>query len=366
MKDTDAATLDASVWWPILSPHWLRSRGPSKTPRREPEKDRAVEATILRLLRGLTFSGLTALEFPLSERPSGVPDISQRVETIEEALWLADRADDPQAGRLLRRWAEARRAGRDFQSSALMGADLKNQDEAGKLLSRVPSLWLEYDLRRQTRPAPLLCLRLPPDCGDLEPWVDAAFVSRPDDGWRKTFGRCLEALPLGSRPLYLFDLGAREPGLLRLEIFGIPVEEVAAYLSRIGCPVPAHMEMATTCFSETERPHVSFDISPQGVLSDRVGLEVSFQRLPSRESGWHRLFERLCAQGLCRHEAAEVFFAWQGQDRPRTAGELWPSHPRLKRGHLVRVGSHVKLVLSAGKPPRAKGYILFQYLSPTS
>ena len=350
--------LDASVWWPIVQRHWMPDNSSVQD---DPilaageHRGRAVEAKILRLLRGLAVSGLTALEFPLDDRAGALPDISQRIESPEQAEWLARRMRPGQAQRLLQSWADARR--RLESASGRPGT-------AVDLLGRIPSLWLEFDLRRQDEPEPLSCLRLPPESGELSRWIEAAFGPRGgENGWRKTLERCRKALPRQSRALYLFDLSPRQAGCVRLEIFGIPTLEVAEYLGQIGVSAPVHLDRIANCLAACERPHLSFDISPQGEISDRFGLEVSFQRLPSREAGWRRLFERLCAEGLCQNEVAEFFFSWQGQDRPRAAGDQWPTHPTLKRGHFVRVASHVKVVLMGRKPPSAKGYLLFQYLA---
>ncbi|MEM1183144.1 MAG: hypothetical protein AAGM22_32680 [Acidobacteriota bacterium] len=208
----------------------------------------------------------------------------------------------------------------------------------------------------------MACLRLPPSVGDLATIARDAFgpgsCSRSQ---AKCLERCRENLPRGARPLYIFDLGARSVGLLRLELFGIPFDGVKAYLQKIGAPVPATLDEVSSCLSTGERPHLSFDLAPGGEILHRIGFETSFQKLPRSEPRWSEMLSRLATLGLCDQQNVDFLLAWGGQKkiviRPREAGESG-----ALKGHGVRVLSHIKASFRGQERVETKGYLFFHFL----
>ena len=150
---------------------------------------------------------------------------------------------------------------------------------------------------------------------------------------------------------------------MRLEFFGVPDRKVVEVVEKAGAGMTAsRVAEATALLGETDRPHLSFDLLPDGI-SPRVGLEGSFRGLPRREPRWGALFDRLEAAGLCCPTKRRALFAWPGYSTARTAPALWPRQDgRPLPGFHVRSLSHVKLVCRPDRPLEAKGYLLMEHL----
>ncbi len=222
----------------------------------------------------------------------------------------------------------------------------------------VPSLWLEFDLGRGEPGEPSAAQSVVPVvCWTLTRPLDRAWFLQQlapalvggslPDSWRGTLELCLDALPADAFPLYAYDLRARGLRALRLELFGVPLQEVDSYLARARGEgtheaVPAaQLTEAVQILDDVDRLHLSFEVSD--AVGSRIGLEGSYRRLPSREARWLALTDRLVAAGLCTETQKDTIFAWPGQDL------TW-----------VRLLSHFKLVLEPGKPTSAKVYLLRQ------
>lgn len=230
-------------------------------------------------------------------------------------------------------------------------------------LQRPTELWLELDLDAESGfPDPVLCLRLDPST--TGPWIVEHLWPR----FRGHHGssvttdlilHCLEHLPAGVTPLYFFDLSARPGQDVRLEFYAESLAPLLAHLEHCVCQQAANRlrAVAPLC-DDGDRFHLSLDLSADGI-SERLGLEVSYRRLPHREPRWRGLFDRLVASGLCHRNEREAVFRWPGSDTARTTG-FWPRG--VSGGHCVRCLSHVKLVTRPDRDPRAKVYLLFQHL----
>ena len=331
---------NAADWWPLIGPHLFKD-----LPRDSAE---SVREPVLSLLRLLPPDALLAFELPLIQDPvhPRLPDVSLRLTCFEHADHVMAHWPSADWTDLVSRWAHARTTGE------------------GTVLAAARSLWLEFDLRRTTRPRPLLCLRLPEACGDLGPWVELLHGGAGRAAQIPALERCRLALPPGACAMYLFDLSAREAGSLRLELAGISFADMVPYLRRINAPIPEWVLRLGPLFTSSDRPHLSFDLRADGSIDDRIGIETSYVRLPHREPRWSLLFDTLVHESLCDARTREAFMAWPGQAQRATA-EHWPSSPELADGHVARVLSHVKLAgRLADTLPEAKGYLLFQYLKP--
>jgi hypothetical protein len=242
------------------------------------------------------------------------------------------------------------------------------------------NLWLEFDLPRDglsERAIPEMLLR-PSVCVQMahgeedrggDPcWVLESLLPKIHGGalspaQRRAGARVLAAVPPEARLLYVFSLLPRGEGAVRLEFFGVPDRKVVEVVEKAGAGMTAErVAEAAALLGEVERPHLSFDLLPDGI-SPRVGLEGSFRGLPRREPRWGALFDRLEGAGLCCPAKRQAVFAWPGYSTARTASAVWPSvEGRPVPGFHVRSLSHVKLVCRSDRPLEAKVYLLTEYL----
>lgn len=346
---------------------WLSLLGERLGPPLMPQEARARLEPLARRLPG---SCQVALEIhlgdPLEWRRV---DLAARVRTVEEAGWLGRQVRSHVTAAALTAWAVS----------------------AG-LRARAPELWLELDVPPEPAAGggtgapepfehPVLCARLAPR---LEPrWITDRLLPtllgaaasgtgevHLETGQRRGLLTALERLPPPARPLYVFSLSergeAREgvTGAVRLEVIGIPRGALPSYLVSVGAPAAAdRVEAVGPLLEKGARTHLSLDFVPGATgPGDRVGLEISFLRLPRREPGWRRLFEGLRQRGLCSEAEARAALDWPGQDSFWTAEGHWPAVAGA--GYCVRSLSHVKLITRPGCEPKAKLYLLFGLLRP--
>ncbi len=376
-SDAEPNGLHADIWWPLIS-RQLDGIGD-----RESLGLGSIADPVRAILGRLRFDALTAFEFSLSANSERIflPDISQKIERPDQAdLILQSWSPRPLPWKdLLRTWAgHNRRPERDLS---------ERPDSSADFLSAIDSVWLELDLARMEadgslaeppaqstpthvgpalEPHPVVCLTLPRRRRPLNMADGLSLFGRLNvRAQAATLSRCLEKLPPGSRPQYLFDLAARCPGWVRLEIFGVAVPDMPGYLKSIGVRPPGWLEVLGPAGRESDRPHLSFDIGPAGEIGPRIGVEISYARLPSREPRWLELMNELTAAGLFDAGRRRLVHDWLGQWNRATAGYLWPS--TLHRGVAAQVLSHFKLAGPAdASPPEAKGYLLFQYRAVTT
>lgn len=277
--------------------------------------------------------GLAALEIRLSPAAE-IVDLSLKVSQLRG---LADTTFSPRTRQFLRRWS------------------------AGDLPS-VASVWLELDAERSDAglPDPVLCAEVRRGTDPVQT-LDAVFPTL-DASQRTRALRCIAAIPPPARLLYIFDLRARGTRSLRLEILGLAPEAAPAFLARLAPDLAPAVAKAAPFLAGAERPHLSFDIGPEG-FGPRAGLEGSFVRWPHREPRWRELFDRLVDGGLCAPEKRDAVFAWPGQERFWTAPDRWPAEAAGTRGVCVRALSHVKVAVRPDGAPEAKVYLLFGWIS---
>jgi hypothetical protein len=181
--------------------------------------------------------------------------------------------------------------------------------------------------------------------------------------------RAVECLPADSRVLYAFSMLSRRPQALRLELYGLRVEEADRYLRRWlprDCSARqtlSHLGPVRPLLHGTERPHLAFDITPDGVRS-RLHFEGSFARLPPREPRWKDLFERWVGAGLADAEKVHGALAWSGYEAAKRSPRGWPQEAagRPVPGFWARGLSHGKITCEESGSLEAKVYLLFQHL----
>lgn len=302
---------------------------------------------------------MAVLEAPLTGADRGT-DISFRIENHQQALELSGLWPPGQT----RTW---------FETWAATGHPPDGVDHA----------WLEFDLPPDSsvvapagqvppevaRAEPIVCVRLrrnhDPEAVFRQLWSGLVGEVPSSEALRQS-RRCVQLCrELGGRPLYLFALQSRPGHFVRLELVGLGPGAMERLVGELASKQAAdQVREAVELVSEADRHHLSLDFPTRGATpwggetwSERIGVEASYERIPSREPGWRLLFDRLVDSGACDPARRDAVFAWPGQ-----AGRRSPSWPEHVPGHLARCLSHVKLVTRPGVPPTAKVYLLFQYL----
>lgn len=292
--------------------------------------------------RHLPLTCLTALELRLGRADRSPVDLSVRF-GAGDALALRPAARPPHLGRFIDSWSH--------------GA-----------WPAVAWLWLEYDLDeplpRDRPPLPNVAAALAPGAPEpLASGVLDALAGRPTPAaWRTRLRRCLDALPAGSRLLYVFSMLSRPGRPARLEIGGLTFDALLRYLERVaGAEMARRAEELRRVAGGAEPHHLALDVSEE--VEPRFGIDCSFPRLPHRDGRWRGLLDGLVGAGLCRAEEREALLAWTGYDTFRTGFAHWPPSAGLGCA-VVRGLSHVKLVSVPGRPPEAKAYLMLQLLAP--
>jgi hypothetical protein len=317
---------------------WLAVCRPRLT---EPLFHPAATERLLAVAPFLPGDCLGILEIRLAPGP-GVVDLSIRLLEPDQGRRMAEQVSLPHLRSFLARWPEA-----------------------GGPFSAVRSVWLEFDLDRkpESLPEPIPCAKLPADVDPvwvvdvLLPTLQGKPLAREQ---RADWLFCQREIPPPGRLLYAFSLRARGSDAVRMEIFGLNPEQILEYLGRVAPATLSRAVEMAPFFEDVERLHLSFDISPMGVLP-QIGFEGSFPRLPWRESGWRTLFSRLEERGLCEPGKRDAALAWPGYDTFWTAPDRWPVGELGAEGFCVRTLSHIKVVDQPGQDPEAKVYLAFGY-----
>ncbi len=299
-------------------------------------------ARLRRLARRLPGDLLTALEIRLASEARPI-DLSVRIEKPDQALRLAGLLSAPHLRSLLSLWARSEGS-----------------------LSPVHSIWLEFDLDRELQdvPQPVVCAKLLPDidsgwlAGTLFPTLHGRPLNLVQ---RRLVELCHESIPAPAYLLYAFSLLPRGDDTLRMEIFGLDPDGIAAYLGRVSPQAIPWIESVAELFEGVERIHLSLDLGI-GILP-RIGIEGSFSGLPGRKPRWQELFDRLVKRGLCRPEERDAALSWPGTETFWTAPGNWPTE--AGGGFCFRKLSHVKVICRPDQEPQAKIYLLFGHLPPS-
>ena len=314
--------------------HWLGVARPPLSPELVEE---AALARLQALARRLPGDLSMVLESRLA-RHSGPVDLSLRLlEPGAAARRLAETLAPPFRG-FLARWGEE-----------------------GLEHSRIPNVWLEFDLEGPSPSvlSPLVCAKLeePIDRDWLVETLFPALQGEPLSPAQARLVRgCHEAIPPPGHLLYAFCMLPRPGRPLRMEIYGLTSTQMLEYLGRIAPQWIPHVAGPAALFEGIERTHLSIDFV-DGEIAHRIGIEGSYERQPKREPRWRELFDRLIAAGLCTEEKRDASLSWPGWDSFWTAPERWPVEAGIG-GYCIRALSHVKVVCRQDLDPEAKVYLL--------
>ncbi len=229
---------------------------------------------------------------------------------------------------------------------------------------RIPFLWVEFDLDDDPDESlwPVFAARLDGEIEEdwlIETLLPGLIGSPPTAAQQRLVRRCLAAAG-DPRPqiVYVANLQTRGMSAIRLDYYGMPPRNIAAYLERLGRPdLASTVSPLEKLVGGGERFHFSHDLDT-GLLP-RLGVELSYNSWPRRgEPQWEGLFDRLLDAGLCTPEKRDALFAWPGYVSADSVADLWPDQAGA-RGHLVRNFSHVKLVCHPEREIEAKAYLLF-------
>jgi hypothetical protein len=236
----------------------------------------------------------------------------------------------------------------------------------------VSQVWLEWDRPTHTPfPEPVLCARIASDAdisGDALAPVAAALrgASLPPPQ-QDLFAESLDAVPDGATLLYLFGLGARGSGAIRVEIAGLDAFAMGRYLARLDAPARGAVAAVAPLIDLSGRTHLSVEVGdrPARILP-RTGVELSFQGLAGREPGWERLLDALVERNLATPEQCRGLSRWVGQSTFWSDPATWPADEWGLQGAIARCLSHVKLICRPDRPPEAKAYLLYQFVKGRS
>jgi hypothetical protein len=195
---------------------------------------------------------------------------------------------------------------------------------------------------------------------------------------RKTLGRCIRALPPGSRAFQVGVMLARPVDALRVCILGMRDEMIAGYLRSIGWPGDVEDLEDQVGPLARRAESVIVDLDMADCLLPSLGLECFVGEQGSERGGanggpeirerWTRFLQPLTERGLCTPARELALLEWPLTVRESRARN-WPVHlseasqflgPDLESS-LVRAINHVKLSWRPDRPLQAKGYLRVQH-----
>jgi hypothetical protein len=296
-----------------------------------------ARSDLLQVARDLPGDCAAALEIRLAP-DAGVIDLSIQLTRPAQAVRLADKIRIPALHDFLVSW-----------------------ERGDPLASPVSSVWLEFDLEPGVTglPVPVVCagLRENVDPGWLTDWLlPALHGGRLEEEQRSLIHRALGGMPASGRLLYAFSLRSRGGGAVRLEILGLEMASLSAFVHQLAPEAAERVARLAGLLTAADRIHLSFDVTRE--ISPRIGIEGSFLRPPPGERRWGDLVGSLVSHGWCSPEKGDAVLRWPGHESFWTAPESWPLEAAREGFFCVRSLSHVKLVSLPDREPEAKAYLL--------
>ena len=242
------------------------------------------------------------------------------------------------------------------------------QDPASELHDAIEDVWLEFDDRRAG--ALSVFVGFSRTAGTTESRLRAACVASAalgDGDLSPAVRRCFEACPPGSFVRHLGMMVGRPAPFVRVNVRHVEPAGLAGYLAAVGWDGEAADATALASELATHVDGVTLCLDVGTSVQRRLGFEAHGVR-GAPEPRWGRCSTRWSLAAGAPRPSATRCSRGPGSSRRPPEG-TWP--PALARDALLapadhftaiaRVISHVKLVLTPGRPVQAKGYIGFEH-----
>lgn len=173
---------------------------------------------------------------------------------------------------------------------------------------------------------------------------------------------CCDSLPAESQLLYIGAMLSRPLNAVRVNIIGIPEEELENYLTKIGWtyPIKKLKELIKVISNFVDIIVLNFDVG--NTILPKVGIECELlKKSPHLEPRWQLFLDYLVKIGLCTPEKRDAFLSWHGHSYEESNPELWSSNVSRVSSILFRRLNHLKIVYYPNSYPEAKGYLSFSH-----
>lgn len=241
------------------------------------------------------------------------------------------------------------------------------------LHQEIENIGLEFDVNGQLPQVPIPCIFLQ---FNRETVIDVQSLIKMTTRLLKptvspllesNLRRCADSLPTGATISHLGAMLSRQANAVRVNVKGIPPEQLLDYLMQIGWSDPTNTfsTLVSTLSEFVDSILLSFDVGD--TVLPRIGLECFLNNQPHDEPRWQLFLDYLVEGGLCTPAKKNAFLAWPGFLQKSSVPDLWPSNISFGDRFLGsrafslfwRRVSHIKLVYQPGIPLEAKGYLSF-------
>jgi ubiquinone/menaquinone biosynthesis C-methylase UbiE len=246
-------------------------------------------------------------------------------------------------------------------------------DPTAYLHQWVAQIHLEFDIDGQPSQVPIPCIFLELnqeiEREALELIEIASRLLSPEKSslLESNLKLCTDSLPDGARITHLGAMLSRPAEGVRINVKGIPPENLLDYLVKSGWqePTNALSNLVSILAKLVDEIVLTFDVGER--VYPRIGLECFLEKQPQHEPRWQIFLDHLVETGLCTLAKQNALLAWPGFSQKADQPELWPkslSAIDLFFGSQAlsvfwRTISLIKIVYQPGSPLEAKGYLAF-------
>ncbi len=258
--------------------------------------------------------------------------------------------------------------------------------EQNSLLAKnIDNIWLEFDINDQLTKVPIpsffFCFKhliekitstkqsnVAAQKQIIETALSLLYGTSISPQIKQNIAICLDSLPEGSQFLYIGAMLSRQLEAVRVNVIGIPEEEILAYLTKIGWKYSGIevRKIIQELSYFVDEIILNFDVG--NVVFPKIGIECELiKKDPRIEPRWQLFLDYLVEKGLCTPEKRDAFLSWPGYLQEKSYPELWPSNLSKVSSFFNTRGSsvffrrlnHIKIVCQPGSSLEAKGYLSF-------
>lgn len=244
-----------------------------------------------------------------------------------------------------------------YFNGLLLEFDLLTELDTAAVVGNIPSLFLGLKAS---------CLR---EFTGLEPLIQS-LLPNSNPAVLSQVKACYDALPPGAGITHLGAMLSRSDQGVRLNMAGLPPEQLPTYLAAIGWQDTTEQlsPLLSTLSDYVESARIlAIDVGAK--VSPRIGLECYFSHQPKQEPRWQAFLDYLVEQGLCTPTKAAALLNWPGAVQASQGHPDWPENlslgDRFFGSHagsvFVRWINHLKLVYTPGYPLEVKAYPTFKH-----